>query len=273
MPKLAASIVVYNTPDEELKTCLDSICAGNLFCRIYVIDNSRASHTRELCRRYRNVSWTGTDNRGYGAGNNIALHRSIDSGMDYHLVLNPDISFSPETIPALIGYMDANPDIGAVQPKIVGTDGTPQYTVRMLPTPFDLIIRRFIPSFIFKSRRNRYELRHIDHSVPFNVPYHQGSFMFLRTAALREIGIFDERFFMYPEDIDLTRRIHTRYRTMFYPYATVVHAHRAESYKSLRMLRIHIRNMILYFNKWGWFFDSERKKANRTLLTTIPHTH
>ena len=89
--------------------------------------------------------------------------------------------------------------------------------------------------------------------------------MMLRMKALCDIGGFDERFFMYPEDIDLTRRIHQQYRTMYVPFVTVVHHHRAASYKSPRMLRIHIVNMIRYFNKWGWLFDAERRRINRTL--------
>ena len=78
--------------------------------------------------------------------------------------------------------------------------------------------------------------------------------------------MFDERFFMYPEDIDITRRMHSKYRTMYWPNVSVVHAHRAASYKSTRMLKIHIVNMVKYFNKWGWFFDSERRKVNREIL-------
>jgi GT2 family glycosyltransferase len=96
--------------------------------------------------------------------------------------------------------------------------------------------------------------------------------MFLRTEALTKIGLFDERFFMYPEDIDLTRRIHKEYRTVMYPYAEVIHAHAVESYHSKKMLWIHISNMIKYFNKWGWFFDNERKKINQEILKELDYT-
>ena len=77
-----------------------------------------------------------------------------------------------------------------------------------------------------------------------NIPYHQGSFMFFRTACFHIVGLFDERFFMYPEDIDITRRMHKHYKTMFWPGVTIVHAHRAASYKSKKMLIIHMKNMI-----------------------------
>ncbi len=189
----------------------------------------------------------------------------LEAGTDYHLVLNSDVRFNPLSILPLIEYLDANPDVGAVQPRIEYPDGTLQYTVRLLPTPADVIFRRFLPRRLVADRINRYELRHIDHTRPFNVPYHQGSFMLLRTSALKDVGLFDERFFMYPEDIDLTRRIHEKYRTMYMPTATVVHDHRAASYHSPKMLAIHMVNMIRYFNKWGWISDRQRRRFNRPL--------
>ena len=95
-----------------------------------------------------------------------------------------------------------------------------------------------------------------------NVPYLSGCFMLLRTSTLEDVGLFDERFFLYPEDIDLTRRIHKKYKTLFYPYVSVIHEYGRGSYKSMKLLYFHIVNMCRYFNKWGWFFDKERKEIN-----------
>jgi hypothetical protein len=162
--------------------------------------------------------------------------------------------------------MDANPDVAQVQPNIIYPDGRQQYTCRLLPTPANLIFRRFLPKSIVESMNVRYQLKFADHSREMNVPYHQGSFMFFRLNCFKTIGLFDERFFMYPEDIDITRRMHRLYRTMYWPGATVVHAHRAASYKSRAMLKIHMVNMVKYFNKWGWIFDSERRLWNKQLL-------
>ena len=84
-------------------------------------------------------------------------------------------------------------------------------------------------------------------------------------------------FFMYLEDIDITRRMHTEFRTVFYPGATVVHDHARQSYKSMRALWVHLYNLVRYFNKWGWIFDPQRSKVNwDTLkrlhqLPTTPH--
>lgn len=87
-----------------------------------------------------------------------------------------------------------------------------------------------------RKRNNRYILKFNDHTQAMNIPHHQGSFMFFRIECFNKTGLFDERFFMYLEDIDLTRRIHKYYRTMFWPGVTIVHAHRAASYKSKRCL-------------------------------------
>lgn len=101
--------------------------------------------------------------------------------------------------------------------------------------------------------------------------------MLLRVSALREIGLFDERFFMYPEDIDFTRRMHEKYKTIYFPGASIIHDHRAASRKNSRMLKIHAENMLRYFRKWGFFFDRNRRVTNlafRKELSREPrHSH
>jgi GT2 family glycosyltransferase len=101
------------------------------------------------------------------------------------------------------------------------------------------------------------------------VPYLSGCFMLLRQSALQEIGLFDERFFMYPEDIDLTRRMAERYETIYFPEVSVVHEHGAASYKSVRMLIVHVYNLVKYFNKWGWINDPIRERLNQRTLKNL----
>ena len=93
--------------------------------------------------------------------------------------------------------------------------------------------------------------------------------MFFRISVLQQIGLFDERFFMYPEDIDITRRIHEKYKTIFYPDVSIIHATAAASRSNAKMLKIHIINIIKYFNKWGWFFDSKRRRINKQVLKEL----
>lgn len=265
---LTISIVTYHTETDELVSCLASLDLS-VVDKVYVIDNGSEERLREFCRNYPFIEYHGRPNLGYGTGHNFAIRESLKRGSDYHLVLNSDVRFDVSVLPQAIEYMDANPEVGLLHPAVYYPDGRIQHTVRLLPTPIDVFGRRFLPNRLFEKRNRYYTLADADRSRSMNVPNHQGSFMFLRTSVLREIGLFDERFFMYPEDMDLTRRIHERYRTMYWPGISVIHDHRAASYSDLHMLSIHIRNMIRYFNKWGWFFDRKRRFFNRSLLSSL----
>jgi GT2 family glycosyltransferase len=234
---------------------------------IFLIDNSPAP-TFEFQQLPVKYIFTGK-NLGYGAGHNIAIRKTIEQGIPYHLVVNPDISFDPAIIDSIVQFMNNNSEIGQIMPKVFYPNGEIQYLCKLLPTPFDLIFRRFLPESWTKKHTERFELRKSGYDKLLNVPYLSGCFMFLRTEALKEVGLFDERFFMYPEDIDLTRRVHQKYRTVFYPKVSIIHHHAQSSYVNYKMLWIHISNMIKYFDKWGWIFDKERKEVNSETLKQI----
>jgi hypothetical protein len=95
-------------------------------------------------------------------------------------------------------------------------------------------------------------MRETGYNKIMEVPILSGCFMFLRTDIFTSIGGFDERFFMYLEDFDLTRRMGEKSKTIFFPEVEIVHAHAKESYKNKKMMWIHIKSTIKYFNKWGW---------------------
>ena len=153
-------------------------------------------------------------------------------------------------------------------PKILYPDDQVQYLCKQLPTPFDLIGRRFIPGFlkpVFKKRFDRYETRDRDYNRAMEVPHLSGCFMMLRTGVFETVGLFDERFFMYLEDVDYSRRVHARYKTVYYPGVSVYHQYHKGSYKRWRHLEYHIVSAVKYFNKWGWFFDRQRKAINKSI--------
>jgi GT2 family glycosyltransferase len=209
------------------------------------------------------------ENKGYGAGHNIAIKMAMQAKCKYHVILNPDLEFEPNIIDKIAWFMDSDSTIAQIMPKVVNQQGEIQYLCKLLPTPVDLIFKRFLPSRLAEKTLSRYQLKFSDYNKKMNVPYLSGCFMFFRMSALNIVGLFDERFFMYPEDIDITRRMHKMYKTIYYPEVSIVHAHKAESYKSWNMLKIHILNMIKYFNKWGWFFDRERKIVNKNVLKSV----
>jgi GT2 family glycosyltransferase len=210
-------------------------------------------------------------NLGYGAGHNVALRRVLESS-ELHFVLNPDIHFGPQELEKMVQFMQEDASIGQLMPKVVYEDGSLQYLCKLIPNPCDLFLRRFAAGplrSLLRKRMERFELRFTGYDRVMDVPYLSGCFMLFRTAALRKIGLFDEQFFMYPEDIDITRRMNAEFRTVFFPGATIVHDHARESYKNKRSMWIHIDNLIRYFNKWGWIYDPRRSMINRDTLRRL----
>ena len=250
----SASIVVYNNQPSMLKRAINSILQCSLDVELHVIDNSQTSeiHT-SLVNLPITYHFSGC-NLGYGRGHNVAFSQC--SASKYHLVLNPDIILAPTTINALASFMNDNPDIGMVCPKVVNPDGTLQHLNKRYPTLLDLFIRRFIPGFIatlFRKRLHRYEMRDKGYDSVCDIESMSGAFMFCRTDVLKKIGGFDPRYFMYFEDFDLTRKFQKfGYRTVYYPDASVIHLWERAAHKKLRMTCVFIINMIKYFNKWGW---------------------
>ncbi len=264
---ISASIVIFNSTKEEIETITKAV-DNSIVSKLYIVDNSSSDAMRNFIAELssKTIYIHGQGNVGFGAAHNIAIKRAIESGSNYHLILNPDICFEEGTIEKLKSFMDVHQEIGLVMPKIIYPDGETQYLCKMLPTPVDLIFRRFF-SFLpkAKQRKERYELRGLDYlQTYFGVPSLSGCFMFFRTDVLIQLGGFDERFFMYMEDLDLCRRTHQFAKTAFFPEAIVTHCYEKGSYKSLKLLKYHIVSAVKYFNKWGWFFDRRRIEINKT---------
>ena len=271
---LTASIVFFNTPRTQIERVLDSVLRSDSIQRLYVIDNSPSEESKQIFEPYllnNIIEYVPHDNTGYGSSHNIAIKKAIEYGADYHVVLNPDIYFEANVLPELISFMDSNPDSGYILPKVTYPDGEVQYLCKLLPTPFDLIFRRFLPKTKWVNKMNeQYELRMSGYNKVINPPCLSGCFMFMRVSTLKEHNLlFDESFFMYCEDFDLMRRIHSVAKTIFYPNVTIIHDHEKASYKSKKMLIAHIKSAIHYFNKWGWFIDKERREMNKRVLKEI----
>jgi GT2 family glycosyltransferase len=267
---ISASIVLYNPDMEQLKCVINSYSPSNSRL-LYLIDNSPAkTDVDSILTVHKNIHYYFTgENKGYGAGHNIAIRMAMQINTQYHVVLNPDLEFKPEIIDKIAGFMDNDNTIAQVMPKVVNQDGELQYLCKLVPTPFDLIFKRFLPKIFSEKNTFRFQLKFANYDKQMNIPYLSGCFMFFRVSAFKSVGLFDERFFMYPEDIDITRRMHKIYKTMYFPDVTIIHAHKAESYRNIKMLMIHIINIFKYFNKWGWFLDKDRKITNRRVLNEL----
>lgn len=268
---VSASIVLYNTSLKDISRLLKCV-AGSGIDRLFIIDNSPRNLFRLLnlpVPENAEYIFNGR-NLGYGSGHNIGIRAALEQGTDYHIVLNPDIYWQGDIVTPLVKYMDSHPDVGQAMPEIRYPDGRTQLLCKLLPRPLDLIGRRFIPvASIQRMIDRRYELHSFGYDCEMEIPSLSGCFMFLRGDALRKVGIFDERYFMYAEDMDLCRRIGSCFRTMFVPAGCVYHEYEKGSYHNSRLLRMHITSIIRYFNKWGWWSDSFRKTKNRECLSRL----
>ena len=269
--KITASIVLYKPNILQIETVINSYSPskGRM---LYLIDNSPNISTEfaNINSDYIKYHFVGK-NIGYGSAHNIGIKKAIQNDSDFHIILNPDLQFETNIVDKLADFMERYPKIVEIMPKIISQNGDIQYLCKLLPTPFDLIFRRFVPKNDFTEKINdRYILKNSGYDKTMNVPCLSGCFMFLRTEPIKKHNLFfDERFFMYCEDFDYVRRLHSVGETIFYPDVSIIHAHAKESYKSKKMLMEHVKSAVKYFSKWGWFFDKERKKVNVECLREI----
>lgn len=259
---LNVSIVLYRPDWEQVSALTHALLQSQRVNRVYWIDNSPQAAEQLPLQSERIQYQHNPTNLGYGAAHNIAIRESIYDNIPFHLVINPDIILDAKELDRMLDFVSQNPLVGSLMPKVTYPNGQLQYLCKLLPTPLDVFGRRFLPASWIAQRNHQYEMRASGYDKIMNIPYLSGCFMLLRTEAVKQARLFDERFFMYPEDMDLTRRIHRNYLTVYFPHATIIHNHEKASYKSLKMLWIHIVNMCRYFNKWGWFRDKERQLFN-----------
>jgi GT2 family glycosyltransferase len=146
-------------------------------------------------------------------------------------------------------------------------DGRLQPLCKLLPHPLELLVRRFFPLLHRSSGRlARYELHGSGYSRVMDVPALSGCFLLMRIETVQRTGLFDERYFLYFEDVDLSRRVGRIARTVFVPHVAVVHDYARGSYREWRLLWHHLVSAARYFNKWGWLRDPERSRVNARTL-------
>lgn len=264
MIDVSCSIVLYNNPVDEVRLAVNSFLKCTLNIRLYIVDNSTDDRFRFVFRHPDVEYIYNGRNLGFGAAHNIAIRRAMDISR-YHLVLNPDIEFDHYVLERLHSFMESHLDTGLIMPKVLYANGEMQYLCKILPSPTHLFARRFIPGplkFLFRKMLDQYELKNKDYDSIMETPNLSGCFMFIRTSVFHQVGLFDERYFLYLEDTDLCRRINEHYRTMYYPRVSIIHGYKKASYRSFQLLRHHLFSSVRYFNKWGWFNDFKRAEIN-----------
>lgn len=265
--KITGSIVTYHNNHEDLQNAISSFLNTKLDVKLYISDNSSNDEIKKLCNNQRIEYIFNNSNNGFGYAHNIAIKKAENDESDYHLIINPDIYFEEGNLEKMIDFMEENDEVGLMMPKILYPNGDIQYVCKLLPTPFNLFLRGFLPNWNWVKKMNDdYEMRFTGYSKTMEVPYISGCFMVFRTKVLCEIGYFDDNIFMYLEETDITRRVMKKYKTVMYPKATVYHKWEKGTHKNKKLRNITIQSAIYYFNKYGWFFDMERKIINKKII-------
>ncbi|KFF13389.1 glycosyl transferase family 2 [Chryseobacterium soli] len=264
------SIVLYNTSSEDINNFLSSFSQLKLEFNLILVDNSETNSLEKYFKEFNFIQYIhNPSNPGFGASHNIALKKSLeDSRVKYHFVVNPDAYFKGDVISDMISYMNTDSEIGMLMPQILNEDGTVQFLPKLLPSPMSILLRKIkSPFFIYNDFINKYELRFVDQSEIYNAPILSGCFTLFRCTALKEIGLYDDRFFMYFEDWDISRRMHKKYKTIYYPKVSIYHKYESGANKNKKLFKIFLASAYRYFSKWGWFFDFERTNVNKETIS------
>jgi GT2 family glycosyltransferase len=262
------SIVLYKTNIDELEKAIESILINKLEIVLYLIDNSPSDELKVLKYKDKKITYIhNPSNPGFGAAHNIAINNAIAQGSKYHFIINPDIYFKEDVVSKMVIYMEQDDSIGMMMPEILNLDGSVQYLPKLLPNPISILLRKFKRPFtIYQKFINKYELRFVAQKEIYNAPILSGCFTLLNLQAIQKVGMYDDNFFMYFDDWDLSRRMHKMYKTIYFPKVSVYHGYDSGANKSGRLFKIFIKSAIRYFNKWGWFFDRERERINKAAL-------
>ena len=256
MYDIICGLVVYKNEKQQLLAAIQSFLNTKLKVKLFLVDNSPTNDLKNIITDDRVIYIHNPENPGFGASHNIVIEKSIELNSRYHLILNPDIYFESGTLENIINYMDNNIEIGHLMPKVLYPNGDFQFLCKTNPTIFDLFTRGFMPDLLkqkFKKRIDKFTFKNSNFDeIIYNIPYLSGCFMFFRTSTLRKVGFFDDNFFMYLEDADITRRFLEVSKTVYYPNATVFHHYAGLTHKNLKFKWITIKSSFVYFNKWGW---------------------
>jgi GT2 family glycosyltransferase len=252
MYDVSLSIVTFNN-EKIIERTLKSIITHinkRLNYIIYIIDNNSHDQTVERVKYISGniIIIRNSKNIGFGSGHNLVLDK-INSR--YHIIVNPDIIITNNCINKMYEYMEKHLNIGMLSPLIRYPDGRIQYLCKRNPSFIDLLIRLTLPN-LFKKRQDYFMMKETNYDHEFEIEYATGCFMFFRTELLKQIGGFDENFFLHMEDADITRRVNEISTTIFYPFDYVIHDWQRNSHKEIKLIWATIKSAFYYFKKWGF---------------------
>jgi len=269
--KLSIIILNHNSGD-LLKSCIESVFADDIPFSFEVIipDNASTDNSLEKVKE----QWgsrlhiiNNPRNAGFAYGSNIGIQ--FASG-EYICLLNPDIIVHKGTFKNLIEFMDAHPQVGFAGPKVMNSDGTIQLSARRsIPSPFDAISRALLLSKLFPKSKTfaKYNLTYSDPNMNQQVDASTGCCIFGRRSMIDSIGLLDEKFFLYCEDVDwFLRAKNAGWQTYYVATASIDHLHSySEQFRKYRSVADFHHSMIYFYKKhyaekylpvFNWFIYS-----------------
>ena len=272
---LSVSVVCFHTPHRQVLALLDSLALSCEKARadfplesvaITIVDNSAGDAGAEEFSledfaelsdspRLRGCKLRllhGHGNIGYGAAHNLAIR---ETEAEFHLLLNPDVEFDPDALGAGLGYLVSNPAAVLVSPA-ASNGGARQYLCKRHPSVLLLLLRGFAPSFLrrpFARKLAAYEMRELPDDRPSTgIPIAGGCCMLCRGHPLRQSGGFDEDFFLYFEDFDLSLRLGRLGELAHVPAMRIRHAGGNAAAKGLGHIAMFVRSAWRFFKLHGW---------------------
>ena len=247
---LAIIIVSYNVRD-ELLACLDSVVGHTAPypTQIVVVDNASSDGTVEAVR----TRWP--EVRAIEAGGNLGFARANNIGInatqsEFVLLLNPDTICPPGALPALVRGLASHPEAAAAGPRLIDADGFPELSFGSAIGPFGELRQKVIGGLY--NRRVRHVVRMVDEWArqPGPREWVSGACLLLRRRDLEEVGLLDERYFMYTEDVDLCVSLRRRGRTvLFLPQAEVLHLRGRSAGRNPATERLRRSSQLAYYEK------------------------
>lgn len=241
---ISASIVTYNdinrAPD-AVKSIVENTKKYPL--KLYVVDNASSDDTADFIEKTGQATVIKNDtNRGFGAAHNAVLNAELGK---YHFMINPDITIHSDVLSDMVDFFECNPDVVMAMPKILNCDGTEQKLPKERPT-----FKRLFCGRISNKVRSEYTWAEKEITEPVEIDFCTGCFFCIRTDVFKKLLGFDERYFMYLEDADLTLKAKSKGKVMLLPQFSVTHAWERESSKSLKYLIIHVISCFKFLFKW-----------------------
>lgn len=251
---LSASVVMYKGAAQTHR-CLQSLArhtAGHAFT-MYLIDNASPDGALDALQAMGLPPGTEvlpqTSNRGYGAGHNVVLPLLQSK---YHAVVNPDVVLYDDAIGQMAMWMEGHPDVVMTTPHLVFPEsGQTQQLAKRRPALLPLVARQTGWRFLRKYE-DHYLMLDEDLTKPTDVEFCSGSFFVIRTDVFRKMGGFDEKYFMYVEDADITQKALQHGRAVYLPEVTVAHAWQRAARREPRAFGWQLKSMLRYFGKWGF---------------------